>query len=147
NLVITSDHKIVKKLKFQNETIHIGKLNDHQIWISFFSGGVAFYDHQGNELRRILKDKHVTCLYSDDQGGYWIGTLFSGVYHIKNIDVQQIQLSSDNGVSELQQTEYGTLWIAQNNGDICYFSNNQLNYLYHSKTGRPSHVHYDVYNH
>lgn len=88
------------------------------IWFCTDGKGVSRYKngsyenyskHLGNELNRIQD------IYSARDGTIWIGT-FEGVFNYSDGEFVKLDVLDGYIVSEIDEDDYGNLWLATNNG-------------------------------
>ena len=62
------------------------------IWVGFMKHGAVLLDPDLNEVHAepVLKDKSVTSIRSDYEGGLWFSTLEKGIFYLKNIHVTHL---------------------------------------------------------
>jgi len=70
--------------RFPFEVINL--MADKYIWAGFMKHGAAMFDTDLNEIHSepILKNKSVTGIKTDHEGGIWFSTLEKGVFYLKN---------------------------------------------------------------
>jgi len=81
--LVDEKNNVEQKSLFLNKKLAIsaGKYNEDLFWISYQYGGVVLMDMEGNITQHYLKDKSVTKIYKDHEGGMWIATTNAGVFY------------------------------------------------------------------
>ncbi len=93
---------------------------DNHIWLGFIKHGFVVLDSNLNEIYKdpVLKDKSVTSIRKDHEGGLWFSTLEKGIFYLKNPGISR--LSGDSSLT-------GPIFRIYNSGDC--------NFLYANATG------------
>jgi len=73
---------------------------DKNIWLGFMQNGMALLDTALNIIYKdqFLKDKTVTSVRTDHEGGTWFSTLEKGVFYLKNPGIRH--LTGDSSLSQ-----------------------------------------------
>ncbi|WP_348741591.1 LytTR family transcriptional regulator DNA-binding domain-containing protein [Tenacibaculum sp. 190524A05c] len=137
-----------KEVPYHNSRLAIkaGKLNDNLLWIGYQYGGAIILDLKGNIKDHLLKDKSVTKVFKDHEGGLWVSTLNSGVYYCKDPSIKHYSFKSFP--TELDKNDKGELFVAFHNGGVKKKLIHEKNFteLYSSKRKYPVFIGYDKKN-
>lgn len=77
--------------------ISLSKDREDNLWIGYLNGGISRYKDENFKERfspLFLKDKSVTKVLQDHEGGYWFSTLESGIFHAPNLLITHFPTSS-----------------------------------------------------
>jgi len=108
------------------------------IWIATDKGGIDLLDKtkmtvrylQHSDEERSLPENTITCLFCDNTGGVWAGTLKKGVaYYQQNVlrfplyrhQTGQVGSLPYNDVNCFAEDGKGNLWIGTDGGGLIYF--------------------------
>ena len=84
--------------------------------------GVAWYDSTLNRQRSLRVDDNAYCIAKDPDGGYWLGTRGSGIWHegryLRHSPIDDSSLSN-NDVYSIFFDQEGTLWVGTLGGGLC----------------------------
>ena len=101
--------------------VHYDKLAD-QFVIADKQRCVTWYDSALNKQRSLRVDDNVYCITQDPDGGYWLGTRGSGIWHegryLRHNPDDGSSLSNDDVYSIFFDRE-GTLWAGTLGGGLC----------------------------
>lgn len=91
--------------------------NDHVWFYSNFPGLYRFAADLGNEPELIqgTETLEVRCFMEDQEGNFWIGTRFSGLYSLKSHEIRTIGKPDglfDDTVWSVTEDSEGDIWIA-----------------------------------
>jgi len=78
---------------------------NNSVWAAPIEGGVVMLkrNNEGNELKRtFLKNRIITSVTPDSEGGYWFSTLTNGVYYSPNINA--LVYTNEQGLPSSQIT-------------------------------------------
>jgi signal transduction histidine kinase/ligand-binding sensor domain-containing protein len=102
NDVFLFDGKTVTRiLQGKNPIISLSKDMEDNLWIGYLNGGAERYsDNQFQNVWRpeFLKNKSVTKIIHDHEGGYWFTTLENGVFHVPNLLIEHFTLPSPSRI-------------------------------------------------
>jgi signal transduction histidine kinase/ligand-binding sensor domain-containing protein len=81
--------------------ISFSRDKEDNLWIGYLNGGIHRYQH--NDFKRFfspafLRDKSVTKVHQDHEGGYWFATLENGVFHVPNLLIEHFSLASSSRI-------------------------------------------------
>lgn len=71
------------------------------LWVGYLNGGVERFTQPSNTSiwkPEFLKNKSVTKIIQDHEGGYWFSTLENGVFHVPNLLIQHFPLSTSSRI-------------------------------------------------
>lgn len=114
-----------------------------EIWIGTRGKGIFIWD--GKKLTKPpkswnLPEVRIFSLFRDDSDNIWIGTEGYGVYCFdgsKSKKISEMDSMHCHYVTDIQQTEDGSLWFGTSVG-LVQFNNNQAR-LFNEKDGLPDH--------
>lgn len=153
NIIVAPMHKKVylidldlneqQHLDQNNNIIIAGELNDDLFWIGLQHGGVKIYNYKGKLIDHLLKNKSVTKIIDDHEGGIWMSTLDSGVFYIENPLIRTYNSFRDNlNVFKLTDDEENNLYVAFHNGEVYQYNNGNFTFLCKSKDNYRTNVQY-----
>jgi len=101
-----------------SEIIWMSKDDENNLWLGSMNGCYRYRNcHIGSEHHKYLKDKSVSSVLKDHEGGYWFSTLHHGVYYSRNLDVMihntKHGLITDQ-VEQVVSDSSNTIWIGYN---------------------------------
>jgi len=130
----------------EKTAICAGKYNKELFWIGYQYGGVVLMDLKGTIKHHYLKDKSVTKIMTDHEGGMWITTANAGVFYSSRPMVHYYP--SESYPIELTKDDQNQLFVAFHNGDILKKEVEIDTFLtfYQSQTNEPSLVQYNAVN-
>lgn len=113
---------------------HEGKL-----WLATDGGGINLIDLKTGEFSLLshftgnktsLPSNSITKLYKDYHGNLWAGSVFAGVFNIKNSYIktyQDVVMNNANGLTDkavacVYEESDGTLWIGTDGGGINHYN-------------------------
>ena len=125
---------------------HEGKL-----WLATDGGGINQIDLKTGEfsvLSHITGDKaslpsnSITTLYKDEHGNLWAGSVFAGVFSIKNSYIktfQDVVMNNTSGLTEkavacVYEEPDGTLWIGTDGGGINRYNPKTDQFIHYPST-------------
>jgi ligand-binding sensor domain-containing protein len=77
---------------FKGNILSVKTDNKDNIWVGLVKGGVYKLDSNLNEIQpSLLKNKSISSIEFDSEGGGWFSTLESGVYYLKYSPVHQFK--------------------------------------------------------
>ena len=104
--------------------------NDERLWVGLLKQGVVLLDKDLNEDKSIqlLKDKSITSITNDYEGGTWLASLEKGIYYLKNTHVYKMSIDSGmlKPVFRLHNINDSVLLFANENGISQIFGNKIL---------------------
>ncbi len=118
------------------------------VWVGMENKGLRLYSKYGKLVSHVLRDKSVSDMYIDHQGGMWVSTLYSGVFYASSPLVSKISLPIENPdrIYDLTATPDGHLFLGFNDGRVLQFDSAMtspdsvgFNYRMHSIIGYSKH--------
>jgi ligand-binding sensor domain-containing protein len=141
-VLVVKDNKEPKKLTFAKNATSLGLFDSSHFWVGFRSGGIRIIDHNGSEKKHFLKGITVTNLYQDHEGFYWISTLSSGVFRIKNWNIGTVEgLEADEEwIESLAQNAHQKLYAGGYDGTVYTIEKDSIRTLFVPDSKLPSRV-------
>ncbi|AUC14652.1 hypothetical protein BTO06_05635 [Tenacibaculum sp. SZ-18] len=134
-----------REVPFYKEKVAIkaGKIEDDLLWIGYQYGGAIIMDLNGDIKQHFLKDKSVTKVFKDHEGGVWVSTLNSGVFYCKEPLIDYHSCSSFP--TELAKDNDDNLVVAFHNGEVKTKENEEGDFeiLYNSNNMFPVFIGHD----
>jgi len=113
---LTSENKVIKS---DVRALVIEEINSTTFFVGYFFGGGKIIDINGNVLETFLHDKAITDFIIDREGGYWLSTLYSGVFYIKNPKIKTIiSVNKDVPINSLCKNNDNEIFVGYDNGVI-----------------------------
>ena len=97
---------------------------ENNLWVGYFNRGVERYSHSDFKKPwrpEFLKDKSVTKVLQDEEGGFWFTTLENGIFHIPNLLIEHYALPSTPKLKTIISTEDSVL-VGDQSGNLSVFS-------------------------
>lgn len=111
---------LVKVVDTPDPVIAISVDRQDQFWVGYMNGGAARYasdDFLSAWEPLFLKQKSVTKVLQDHEGGLWFSTLENGVYHVPNPMISHYPVQATSRLkSVVSSSDY--VWIGEQNGTI-----------------------------
>lgn len=99
--------------------ISLSRDRDDNLWIGYMNHGVEKYDdHLDKPSMTLFRDKSVTKVINDHEGGLWISTLQNGVYYISNSSIEQFASGTYGKINAVANDGRGSIVIGENNGKV-----------------------------
>ncbi len=98
----------------------------NRLWIGTRKGLACVKDKEIQEVPEELARLNIYCLYNDDEGILWVGTLGDGLWRFDGTNLQQYTAQeglSGNSVRSIKKARDGKLWIGTEEG-ICMMMQN-----------------------
>jgi signal transduction histidine kinase/ligand-binding sensor domain-containing protein len=92
---------ITKVLTSKFPIISLSKDKDDHLWVGYLNGGVERYTENNFTepwKPEFLKNKSVTKIIHDHEGGYWFTTLENGVFHVPNLFIEHFTFPSPSRI-------------------------------------------------
>lgn len=115
--ILNDSSRVVKKLKFKNRAIGLGRYDENHFWVGFTKGGVRIYSLEGEEKHHFLKDKSVSFCYRDNYNGLWFSTISSGVYYAQSDNVLSYSFKW-NLVKRISKAKDSDLYVSTLYGEL-----------------------------
>ncbi|MFC2151635.1 histidine kinase, partial [Bacteroidota bacterium] len=114
NMIIHIKDSIFLNIKFLSEEIIWISIDNKNLWIGTYNGIFWYNDLNLNKQAQILlKDKGVSSVLNDKEGGYWFSTLFDGIYYLPNTQVKTLKKSDGLMKNEVTSLAHDStiLWL------------------------------------
>lgn len=144
-VLVNTKGEIIAEIKTDFTPLNVEVFDESHFMIGYRYGGAIIIDAFGNVTSRYLKSKSITNVLTDHQGGLWFSSLNSGVYYLKNPNLNLIEHPSKKRVSvnSLVKNNTNELYIGYDNGDVIRLNNKkQSTYLFHGVDRKPAEVSY-----
>lgn len=107
-------------IRYEHSPIGIKMIDSACFFVGYEFGGGKIVDKRGVVLREFLKDKSVSNLLIDHEGGYWFTTLDSGIYYVENplVAVYRSINQKSRHINSLAKNNDKELLIGYKNGNI-----------------------------
>ena len=139
----------VKEIKTKYTPIGLKVIDSTGFFVGYYKGGGKIFNEKGEVIKEFLHKKSVTNFLKDHEGGYWISTLESGAYYIKNPNIFAFNFSKTNfsiNINSLAKKNKELL-IGYQNGDYSSIKNRRIqNYEKAFSIANPSYVEFDSIN-
>ncbi len=93
------DGKAKQVVHRDQPVISIGVDKENNFWVGYMSGGAERFSN-GDFTRswkpEFIRQKSVSTVFQDHEGGLWFSTLENGVYHVPNLLIQHFPITSDS---------------------------------------------------
>jgi len=92
---------------------------DH-LWVGYLNGGTTRYttdNFSSSWEPSFLKNKSVTKVIQDHEGGLWFSTLESGVFHVPNLLISHHSLPSSSRIKSVVSSG-DQVWVGMQDGSI-----------------------------
>lgn len=111
------------------------RTDEGKVWISTHDNGLYVLDLKTGEIQHLLADKGVAsgilmCITEDRSGNFWLGTEFSGLYHLStlNAGASFIHMDGNSGVEysdmvrmiDVRQSD--GVWMCTRDGKVHLYS-------------------------
>jgi ligand-binding sensor domain-containing protein len=134
-LLLNNNYKLVFSFTFPNMIFDIVPDKENRIWIITNDEEPLCYEN--GKIKRyaaldFLKNKHITAMCLDNQGGLWFTSLDHGVYYLNSLEFKT--WTTDNGlpgnkVNVLSIAPDSTVWISvSQNNKITLLRNDSISY-------------------
>jgi signal transduction histidine kinase len=111
---------LTKFLASDNPVISLSLDKEDNLWVGYLNGGVEQYKAPDPATRwkpDFLKNKSVTSVVQDHEGGLWFSTLESGVYHVPNMMINHYELPTTTRIRGIVSLP-GRLMIGDQGGNL-----------------------------
>jgi len=82
--LVCRDKEILASREFGSSIICLEISDDSHIWVGLSYGGLYELDADLNVIGRYMEETTVSDILFDDQGGMWVSTTGTGIYHCSN---------------------------------------------------------------
>ncbi|MFK8038927.1 MAG: two-component regulator propeller domain-containing protein, partial [Crocinitomicaceae bacterium] len=103
----------------------ISAISNEQLFIGYLFGGGKIVNKKLEVQKVFLPKKSVTRFLIDKEGSYWFTTLYSGVFYLKNPNINAIKNPIKEAISSLSVNSRNELVIGYENGSISKLKNNR----------------------
>ncbi|WP_219008467.1 ligand-binding sensor domain-containing protein [Aquimarina litoralis] len=132
-----------QQLDQSNNIIISGELDDEHFWIGLQHEGIKIYNYKGELVDHLLKDKSVTKIIKDHEGGIWLSTLDSGVFYIENPFIKIYNsFGTNQNVLKLTNDKENNLYISFHNGEVYQYADGNFTFLCKSYDNYRANVQY-----
>jgi len=146
-VIVNSNGTIVSKIKTNSMPLNVVAIDESHIMIGYRFGGAVIVDSFGKTTSRYLKDKSITNMLIDHQGGYWFSSLNSGVYYLKNPNLKLLKHPHNLSVSvnSLAKNDNNELYIGYDNGDVVKLNKeHKTSFVFHQIDNKSAKVSYSI---
>lgn len=146
SLEIVRSNKKNKLIETEYVALGIKIIDSTQFFTGYLNGGSKILNNKGEVIQEYLKGKSVTSFLIDHEGGYWLTTLNSGVYYIKNPAIAVFKQTSNNGslhINSLVKKKNELLIGYKNGGFAIIGANRTIKFEKARSSSYPSLVEYD----
>ncbi len=129
-----AQHGVVVEKEFRYKPIWLSYDSKNYLWIGTLNNGVVCTDAEDLSLiakYHWIKDKSVSSVFEEMEGGYWFTTLDDGVYYLPDLDFQSYTITEGlpsnivNAIGFNQQKEI----LIGTNAPILTFINDDIRHL------------------
>lgn len=109
------------QIKSAIQQIISGQYDDKHIWVGLQHGGCKVYNFKGEVVHHFLPKKSVTKIFTDHEGGIWLGTIDDGVFYIKNPHIRiynEHTQNQSNHAYRLTKNSEDEIYVSYHNGNI-----------------------------
>jgi signal transduction histidine kinase len=109
-----------KMITTKDPVISLSVDQEDNLWIGFMNGGVSRYrsdDFESSWEPEFLKNKSVTKVLHDHEGGLWFSTLENGVFHVPNLLIGHYAIPPASRTKSVVSTG-NKVWVGKQNGTI-----------------------------
>ena len=129
-VIVNRKGEIIKKITTTNRPLNIVTINESYIMIGYNFGGATIIDSSGNIITNYLKDKSVTNILKDHQGGYWFSTHNSGAFYLKNLNLLKLLANENSSVSSLAKNSANEIYVGYDNGNILKIDTEKKTFIF-----------------
>ena len=111
------------------------RTDDGEVWISTHDNGLYVFDVKTKHTQHLLEDKGIAsgilmCITEDRSGNFWLGTEFSGLFHLSTLNAGASFIHMDenagveysNMVRMIDVRQHDGIWLCTRDGKIHMFS-------------------------
>lgn len=118
-LIVDSKNQITKKIVTDKTPLNVIAVDDSRFVIGYRNGGAHLVNSNGEVLSKYLENKSVTSAMIDHEGGFWFSTLNTGIYYLKNHELQLFDNKQYDRMAISSLTKNNEeLFIGYENGNI-----------------------------
>ncbi len=130
NIIHIKDSAIFCKKNFPVNIIWMNIDSKNNLWLGTNNGAYVYNDlNIGSKGKHFLKNKSISSVLEDREGGYWFSSLQNGLYYLPNIASQNFNVK-DGLKSEVITTvekDSSTIWIGSNNNYVQGIESGKVN--------------------
>lgn len=105
NIFEYKDNNLRRVLVARAPIISLRKDRENRMWVGYMGAGVdQFKDNFESAQLTLYKDKSVTNIKQDHEGGLWLSTLEHGIYYIPNISIHNVMPENESSIKTLVNT-------------------------------------------
>lgn len=136
----------VKEIKTNYNPLYIKALNETHFFIGYLYGGGKIVDVKGNIIESFLENESISNFLIDHEGGYWLTTLHSGVYYIKEPKIKVYSQSPlRKPINSLTKNNKNEIFVGYNDGKVLKIdSKGNSSIIYNSKEKLRAFVEFDA---
>ncbi len=129
--ILNIEDRTDKKINTGYPIIGVNSIDANRFLVGYDYYGAQIMDMEGNVLNSFLEGKAVTSFLMDQEGGYWLTTLNSGVFYIKNPNIftKKIDKTLGKTVMALAKGYDDKLYVSYQNGDLVCLDDEKSNLL------------------
>jgi len=143
-LVSKNHEEIIIKNKYS--PIDVTIIDEDHFFIGYEFGGGKIVNRNGLVIKEFLSDQSVTGFLMDHEGGYWLTTLDSGVFYIKNPNTLNYNsnIIKSHHINSLIKTNNNDLFAGFIDGTIAKIKGDKVTILKDPKLTTHAIVEYDA---
>ncbi|MBT1699302.1 hypothetical protein KK083_20565 [Fulvivirgaceae bacterium PWU4] len=111
---------LTKVVSSVHPVISLSVDKEDQLWVGYMSGGTTRYATDDFSIAwepDFLKNKSVTKVAQDHEGGLWFSTLENGVFHVPNVLISHYSLPSPSRIKSVASGG-DHMWVGKQDGSI-----------------------------
>ncbi|MBL4706516.1 MAG: hypothetical protein JKY54_18450, partial [Flavobacteriales bacterium] len=130
SVYVKNGDSTVNQINTGYPVLNLGRYDDDHFWVAYRNNGIKVFNLKGQEVISYLESESATFLLTDHEGGIWISTLTSGIFHAKNPSIKTIQTEGSQYVRSLSSNGSQDLWVSYYDGPSVQFRNDtSIHYL------------------
>lgn len=115
---LTTDSLEISETKF-NELISINSAHWLNKELYFFNKKSILKFNNSQDLITVAKNINATCMYSDREGNYWIGTLDKGIYVCPTKQITKSKFEINEISNSVIDSKTKRLFYVSSTGEVC----------------------------
>jgi ligand-binding sensor domain-containing protein len=126
SIYIIKKGKLIKVKEFTENISFLTKDEKGDLWVGVFNQGL-FQFKLGKEItfhKHYLKNITPTHIAYDYEGGFWVTTLFNGIFHFPDLEYLTL-INSDIGINNIFKHK-NEIMINETNGDLIILKNDSI---------------------
>lgn len=111
---------LIKVVSSMYPVINLSIDKEDHLWVGYMNGGTTRYttdDFSSSWEPPFLKNKSVTKVTQDHEGGLWFSTLEHGVFHVPNLLIGHYSLPSPSRIRSIALNR-DHIWVGKQDGSI-----------------------------